>query len=69
MSEMSNRVKTREEARMDLVRRGLTIRQWSRQNGISDRIVRELLRGRFQGKYGAAHKAAVLLGLKDGVIE
>lgn len=69
MSETSNRVKTRAEVRMDLERRGLTIRQWSRQNGLSDRIVREVLRGRFQGKYGAAHKAAVLLGLKDGVIE
>lgn len=69
MKEVSKPVKTREEARADLSRRGLTIRQWSRQHGLSDQIVREVLRGRFQGKYGAAHRAAVLLGLKDGVIE
>ncbi|MCU0757157.1 MAG: hypothetical protein MUE46_18930 [Xanthomonadales bacterium] len=55
--------------RADLDRRGLTIREWSRRHGISDRIVRELLRGRFKGRHGAAHRAAVLLGMKDGVIE
>ena len=62
-------LKTVSEVRADLDRRGLTIREWSRRNGISDRIVRELLRGRFKGRHGAAHRAAVLLGIKDGVIE
>ncbi len=58
-----------EEARADLDRRGKTIRQFAREIGVSDRIVYELLRGRFKGRRGQAHKAAVLLGIKDGVVE
>jgi gp16 family phage-associated protein len=69
MSESQGNVKTRAEVRADFDRRGLSLRAWARQNGVSERIVYELMRGRFQGKYGAAHKVAVLLGLKDGVVE
>lgn len=69
MSQPQKQLRTVAEVRADFSRRGLTIREWSRRNGISDQIVREVLRGRFQGKYGAAHKAAVLLGLKEGVVE
>ena len=69
MTQPGKQLRTIAEVRADFDRRGLTIREWSRRNGLCDRIVREVLRGRFQGKYGAAHKAAVLLGLKDGVVE
>lgn len=62
-------VKTVEEVRRDLDRRGKSVRQWAREHGLSDRIVYEVLRGRFKGRRGQAHKAAVLLGLKEGVVE
>lgn len=66
---MSAKLRTVDQVRADLDRRGKTIRAWAREHGISDRIVYELLRGRFKGRRGQAHKAAVLLGLKDGIVE
>ena len=62
-------VRTSDEARRELERRGKTIRQFAREIGVSERIVYGLLQGRFLGRRGQAHKAAVLLGIKDGVIE
>lgn len=62
-------VKTAEEVRADLVRRGKSVRQAAKEMGVSERIVFELLRGRIKGRRGQAHRAAVLLGMKDGVIE
>lgn len=66
---MSTQLLSPQEAKASLRKRGVTIREWARQNGLSERIVHEVLRGRFKGKYGQAHRAAVLLGIKDGVIE
>ena len=62
-------MKTPDQVRAEFERHGLTIRGWARRHGFSERIVREVLRGRFKGKYGQAHKVAVLLGIKDGVID
>jgi gp16 family phage-associated protein len=62
-------VKTAEEVRADLDRRGKSVRQAAKEMGVSERIVFELLRGRIKGRRGQAHRAAVLLGMKDGVIE
>ena len=62
-------VKTAEEVRAELYRRGKSIRAAAREIGVSERIVFELLRGRIKGRRGQAHRAAVLLGMKDGVIE
>lgn len=69
MSAVTKSIRTPEEVRADFERRGKTIRQFAREIGVSDRIVYEVLRGRFKGRRGQAHKAAVLLGLKDGVVE
>lgn len=66
---MSARVRTIEDVRRELDRRGKSVREWAREHGISDRIVYEVLRGRLKGRRGQTHKAAVLLGLKDGVVE
>ncbi|MDM7457421.1 MAG: DNA-binding protein [Tepidimonas sp.] len=63
------RVRTIEEARRDLERRGKSIKQFAREIGVSERIVYGLLQGRFIGRRGQAHRAAVLLGIKDGVLE
>ncbi len=66
---MSMKLRTAEEVKMDLYRRGKSVPEVAREIGVSSRIVYELLRGRIQGRRGQAHKAAVALGLKDGVIE
>lgn len=66
---MSMKLRTAEEVKKDLHRRGKSVPEVAREIGVSSRIVYELLRGRIQGRRGQAHKAAVALGLKDGVIE
>jgi gp16 family phage-associated protein len=66
---MSRLTKTLDEVRADLDRRGKSIRDWTREHGVSDRIVYEVLRGRLKGRRGQTHKVAVLLGLKHGVVE
>jgi gp16 family phage-associated protein len=60
--------KTAEQVRGELRRKGITIARWSRENGFTRSIVYGLLYGRLTGTYGQAHKAAVLLKLKDGEI-
>ena len=66
---MFMKLRTAEEVKKDLCRRGKSVPEVAREIGVSPRIVYELLRGRIQGRRGQAHKAAVALGLKDGVIE
>lgn len=66
---MRSKLLTAAEVREDLNRRGKSVRDAAREIGVSDRIVYELLRGRFKGRRGASHKAAVLLGMKDGIVE
>jgi len=66
---MSTQLLSPQEAKAGLHKRGITVRGWSQQNGLSERIVHEVLRGRFKGRYGQAHRAAVLLGIKEGVVE
>jgi gp16 family phage-associated protein len=63
------RCKSIQEVRKDFERRGQTYRAWAREHGLSERVVYEILRGRFKGRRGQAHKAAVLLGIKDGIVE
>ncbi|WP_333709419.1 DNA-binding protein [Tepidimonas ignava] len=62
-------VKTPEDVKEDLYRRGKSVPEVAREIGVSPRIVYELLRGRIKGRRGQAHKAAVVLGMKRGVIE
>lgn len=62
-------MKTVEDVKEDLYRRGKSVPDVAREIGVSPRIVYELLRGRIKGRRGQAHKAAVLLGLKRGVVE
>jgi len=60
---------TPEQARADLDRRGVSIAEFSRKHGLNKNLVSDLLNGRIKGRRGEAHRAAVLLGIKDGVIE
>lgn len=60
---------TTEQAREALDRRGMSIAEFSRKHGLNKNLVSDLLNGRVKGRRGEAHRAAVLLGIKDGVIE
>lgn len=68
MQPINKLLKTPFEAKAELVRQGVNVRQWSRENDLSERIVYGVLRGEKKGRRGASHKAAVLLGIKDGVL-
>jgi len=59
---------TPEQARADLDRKGKSIAEFSRENGLNKNLVSDLLNGRKKGRRGEAHKAAVLLGIKEGVV-
>ena len=61
-------MKTIEEVRSDMARKGITATAWAKKNGVSPETVRGVLLGRIKGRNGEAHKIAVLLGLKDGEI-
>ena len=60
---------TPEQARADLDRRGISIAEFSPKHDLNKNLVSDLLNGRIKGRRGEAHRAAVLLGIKDGVIE
>lgn len=60
--------KTVDQVRAEFRRKGIPVARWAKENGLSRSVVYGLLCGRLSGTYGATHKAAVLLGLKDGEI-
>jgi gp16 family phage-associated protein len=61
-------LKTLEEARAEFDRCGVSVSSWAVKHGIPRSIASGVLRGRLKGKRGHAHNAAVLLGLKEGVV-
>ncbi len=62
-------LKTREEARRELVRHGVSLASWARKHGVTSEQVRDVLRKDTPCNWGVSHKIAVLLGVKDGVID
>ncbi|GAB7531585.1 hypothetical protein PS3A_39990 [Pseudomonas sp. 3A(2025)] len=69
---MPNRTITeqaRQQARDALERRGQTARGFAQQHELNPSTVYAVLSGQSQCRRGEAHRAAVLLGIKDGVIE
>lgn len=61
-------LKTAEQARADLERKGVAISVWARAHGLKIWAVRDVLRGHHKQMRGDGHKAAVLLGMKEGEI-
>lgn len=62
-------LKTPEEAKEDLKKRGIAVSKWAKKHGLSAAIVLGVLNGSKKGLWGDAHKAAVLLGIKEGIVE
>ena len=57
------------EVGQEFNRKGICKAEWAREHGIRPGVVYEIFSRRSSCKRGEAHRAAVLLGLKEGVIE
>lgn len=66
---MGRKTRTPQDVREDLRRRGISVAGWARKHRLPEQTVRDLLSGKARGHRGLAHRAAVLLGLKDGLID
>jgi gp16 family phage-associated protein len=62
-------MKTLEEVRNELSKKGITLTAWAREHGFALSTVHRTIRGEGKGRYGKSHKIAVLLGIKDGEIQ
>lgn len=62
-------IKTAEEVLVEFERHGITVTQWAHEHDVPRHAVFAALAGKTKGKHGNAHKVAVLLGIKDGVID
>ena len=61
-------LRTPEQARAELQRKGVSITEWSVANGFSPNLVFEVLSGRRHPTRGQTHRIAVSLGIKTGEI-
>lgn len=61
-------LKTREQARLELARQGVSVAAWARMHQVNLFNTYQFLYGRNKGLRGESHRIAVLLGVKDGVI-
>lgn len=57
-----------QEARGRLARQGLTAKNWAEQHEFNPSTVYAVLNGQKKCLRGEAHRAAVLLGIKDGIV-
>ncbi|HHP8808142.1 TPA: DNA-binding protein [Acinetobacter baumannii] len=62
-------MRTSQEVRSELQKRGLSIADWARQNGFTPELVHQVLNSNKIPVRGKSHQIAVNLGLKDGIIE
>lgn len=59
-------LRTREQARADIERRGISLAEWAREHGVNPKRVYDVISGRNIGKFGESYRIAVLLGLREG---
>lgn len=62
-------LKTPAQVREEFDRKGASIAEWARENNLPPQRVYDVLQERNKGVRGKAHKAAVLLGIKEGEIQ
>jgi gp16 family phage-associated protein len=60
--------RTPAEAKAEFARKGMSIRAWALKHELPPTLVYEILRGNERRRClrGASHRAAVLLGIKEG---
>ena len=61
-------LRTRQQAHAWLKSQGVAIAEWARAHGLKPHVVHDLLSGHNVGSRGQSHDAAVLLGMKVGVV-
>ncbi|MCB6542310.1 hypothetical protein SDC9_60333 [bioreactor metagenome] len=69
MARTRRNIRTIQEVSADFQQRGKSVAEWAREHGLRPGVVYDLMLGRSAGKRGEAHRAAVLLGIKDGVVD
>ena len=60
---------TVDDVRAEFKRRGLSVSEWARREGVSAGLTYQILAGRKVGQRGQSHQIAVLLGLKQGLVD
>lgn len=65
---VKKQLRTREEVLAAFERKGLSISAWAKSHGLPPAVVIGVLRGTRKDRIGQGHKAAVLLGLKEGEV-
>ena len=68
MPNASHFEQARQEAREQLGRLGITTKEWAEQHRFNPSTVYAVLNGQKKCLRGEAHRAAVLLGIKEGAI-
>lgn len=61
-------IRTAAQAKAWLEHQGKSVQQFAREHGVDPATTYQVLAGRKKGRRGEAHKVAVLLGMKEGVI-
>ncbi|GAB7530176.1 DNA-binding protein [Pseudomonas sp. 3A(2025)] len=61
-------IRTPAQAKAWLDQQGKSVQQFARENSVDPATTYQVLAGRKKGRRGEAHKVAVLLGIKVGVI-
>ena len=61
-------IRTAAQAKAWLEHQGKSVQEFAREHGVDAATTYHVLAGRKKGKRGEAHKVAVLLGMKDGII-
>jgi len=61
--------RTPSAARAALDSQGISVAEFARKHDLPYGTVYQVLTGQKKGRRGAAHRAAVLLGIKSGVVE
>jgi gp16 family phage-associated protein len=61
-------IRTAAQAKAWLEHQGKSVQAFAREHGVDPATTYQVLAGRKKGRRGEAHKVAVLLGMKEGVI-
>ncbi|TFY87185.1 DNA-binding protein [Pseudomonas kairouanensis] len=61
-------IRTAAQAKAWLEHQGKSVQAFAREHGVDPATTYQVLAGRKKGRRGEAHKVAVLLGMKEGII-
>lgn len=62
-----NPTRSADDVRRDFDKRGISVAAFAREHDLDQGTVYQVLSGQKKGRRGEAHRAAVLLGMKEGI--